>query len=100
MADDLYVRIWRSRQRILDLKQNQVQIKSKSGKNDETFPESLKSNNKKQNNPGYESSIFEYRYTEGDIDDMEDKKVTCCYGFKKSKSEKNNKREKLGNMSV
>jgi hypothetical protein len=51
-----------------------------------------------QNNPGYESSIFEY--IEGDIDDMEDKKVTCCYGFKKSKSKKNNKREKLGNISV
>lgn len=95
MADDLYVRIWRSRQRILDIKQNQVKIKSKSGKNDETFPESSKSNNKMQNNPGYESSIFEY--IEGDIDDMEDKKVTCCYGFKKSKSKKNNK---LGNISV
>ena len=98
MADDLYVRIWRSRQKILDIKQNQVKIKSKSGKNDETFPESSKSNNKMQNNPGYESSIFEY--IEGDIDDMEDKKVTCCYGFKKSKSKKNNEREKLGNISV
>jgi hypothetical protein len=52
VADDLYVRIWRSRQRILDIKQNQVKIKSKSGKNDETFPESSKSNNKMQNNPG------------------------------------------------
>jgi hypothetical protein len=98
VADDLYVRVWRSRQRISDIKQNQVKIKSKSGKNDETFPESSKSNNKMQNNPGYESSIFEY--TEGDIDDMEDTKVTCCYGFKKSKLKKNHKREKLGNISV
>lgn len=62
------------------------------------FPESSKSNNNIQNNPDNESSIFEY--TEGEVDDMEDRTVTCCYGFKKSKSRKNNKREKLRDMSV
>lgn len=99
VADDLFVRVWRSKQKLMDLRlQGKVRVRNEDNTQGETVEEDAGPSSTQQNNM---FSSLKFDFVEEVPGEVDDKKVMCCYGFKhKLRRSKKSEKEKQSNMSV